>query len=442
MTNDIRTHFDDIAQRYDYYKSRQRFYYKNLKALYASIVPPGKRVLELGCGTGDLVASLRPSVGVGVDISPKMVAYARKKHPEIKFVVSPAEDLNVEGKFDYIIMADLVEHLSDVYATLQGLRKNCTPQTKIVITSINPFWTIPLHVMERLNMKMPEGPHNWIAHEDLARMLRLLDYTIVKRRLSIYTLVQTLVAQPAALAKSKGLSVSVVIPAYNEEGNIAECIKRVPNVGKDMEIVVVDDGSKDRTAERANNAAKHDKRVRVVSYAPNRGKGMAVKAGLDAATKEVVVVLDADMAVPPEELPRFIEPLAQGKAEFVNGTRLLYPFESGAMTDLHMIGNKAFARVFSWLLGSRVTDTLCGTKAYFRKAHGTKIKLVSRSWPDFDMLFGASRSNMRIVEVPVHYMKRVAGESKMKTWQHGFKLGMMCIRGFWELKIKKRLGRA
>ncbi len=441
MKSEIEKHFDEIANKYDSYKSRNKYYYSNLKKFFIEQVRPRSKVLEVGCGTGDLLSTMNPKFGVGVDISEKMVELARKKHKDLKFVVSSIESLRLDGKFDFILMADLVEHLQDVYMALKSLRNNCKPDTKIIITSINPTWSMPLHVLEHLKMKMPEGPHNWIGLEDLGNILNLLDYRIVKRGHFLHSLVQYVIAQPAPSKKRRKLTVSVVIPAYNEVGNIANCVRRVGKVlSANDEIIVVDDGSTDRTSSAVKKVMKKDRRIKLVSYKPNVGKGNAVKVGFDAAKKDVIVILDADMSVPPEEIDRFVGPIEKGKADFVNGTRLIYPLEEGAMTDLHMFGNRIFGRTFTWLLGQRITDTLCGTKSLLRSDYLKNITLRTKAWPDFDMLFNAAKSKMRIVEMPVHYKKRISGKSKMKTFMHGMLLARMCLRGFWELKFKKSLG--
>jgi hypothetical protein len=329
-------------------------------------------------------------------------------------------------------MVDLIEHLDDIYSTFINMKKVCSPSTKLLITSINPSWMLPLHLLEKMKLKMPEGPHNWLSLDDIGNLLMLADFNASESYHRIFGLVQILVANLLPARKTKNMSASIIIPSYNEEENILECIKRIGI--KDKEIIVVDDGSSDKTSEMVE---KYGNGVKLVSYKPNMGKGHAVKMGFDAATKDILVILDADMSVPPEELNRFIMPIEEGKADFVNGTRLIYPLEEAAMNDLHMIGNKIFGNFFSYIIGQRITDTLCGTKSFRREDYRKKIELRERSWPDFDMLFGAAKNGLKIVEMPVHYKKRVAGSSKMKTFRHGWLLIKMCIRGFIELKIKR-----
>ncbi len=217
-------------------------------------------------------------------------------------------------------------------------------------------------------------------------------------------------------------SVSVIIPCYNEEGNIENCIKRVPKLGRKTEIIVVDDGSKDKTAEIAKKLKSKYSNLRLISYKPNHGKGYAVKAGLDVAQEDILLILDADMAVSPEELTKFIKPLEEGKADFTNGTRFIYKMEKGAMGKLNNIGNRFMGVMFSLVLGQKITDSLCGTKVFFRKDYKKIGIYPDDPWGDFSLIFGAAKLGLKINEIPVHYKRRVAGKSKMKIIEHGIKL--------------------
>lgn len=217
-------------------------------------------------------------------------------------------------------------------------------------------------------------------------------------------------------------SVSVVIPCYNEEGNIENCIKRVPKLGSKTEIIVVDDGSKDLTASIVKKLQKKYPNLKLISYSPNRGKGFAVSKGLDASENDILIILDADMTVIPEEMPNVIKPFEEGKAEFTSGTRFFYKMEEGAMKRLNNIGNQLVSFMFSLALGQKITDSLCGTKALFRKDYKQIGIDQNDPWGDFSLIFGAAKQGLKILEVPVHYKRRVAGQSKMNVLKHGVKL--------------------
>lgn len=459
----VQQHFEVIAPNYDKWKKKAWYYHNQLKQLCRQFIPAHKQVLELGCGTGDILAALEPRVGVGVDISQKMVRQARKKYPHLKFYRQDLYRLRLRQKFDYIVLVDVIDHLPDIFLALQQIKRLCTPRTRVVITTINPVWEPVLDVAEKLELKMPEGPHNWVPYDDLHNLLELTGFKITTSGFSLLApkyiphvsdylnqrmtkwgwwqklgAVQYFVCQKQPRRVRLKLSCSVIIPAFNEAENISQCIRRVPNIGKVTEIIVVDDGSTDTTAQVVQKICSRDKRVSLIRLPKNLGKVWAVKAGFDAARGEILIILDADMAVPPEELIWFYELIAEGQADFVNGTRMVYPMEHQAMRQLNLWGNKIFGLAFSWILGQRVTDTLCGTKALLKTDYA-KIKLGGEPWGDFDLLFGTARLKLKIREFPVHYKRRQAGESKMRLFRHGLRLALMCVKGIYELKWPTRL---
>lgn len=361
-------------------------------------------------------------------------------------------------QFDFVIMADVIDQVYDLTRTFNEIHSTIKPESRILIYSINPLWRPILKIGEKLKMKAPEGLYNGINSNSLKSILYLTDFEIIDKKniillpkkipffsdlvnsvaLSIplvknLCLVQSFVIKPKEKIPTKKASFSVIIPAFNEEENLEECIERIP-ITRATEVVIVNDGSTDNTLKIAQKIAKKKKFVKVVSYDKNEGKGYAVKKGFENASNDVLIILDADMSVPPEELKYFYDAINSGKAEFLNGTRMVYPMETQAMRSLHVIGNKIFGKVFSWILKQTVTDTLCGTKVIHRKDY-LKINLIEKSWPDFDLLFGASELNIKIAEVPVHYKRRTGGESKMKTFHHGFLLIKMCFKGIKKLKL-------
>lgn len=461
QTSAVQKHFEVMAPNYDKWKKKAWYYHGQLKQLCRKFIPPNKRVLEVGCGTGDILAAMQPRVGVGVDISQKMVRRARKKYLDLKFYRQDLYRLRLKQEFDYIVLVDVIDHLPDIFLALQQIKQLCAPRTRVVLTTINPVWEPVLDLAEKLGLKMPEGPHNWVPHDDLQNLLELAGFGIETSgfsvlvpkyipRLSDYLnqkvgrwgwwqklgAVQYFVCRKRPVSPLGDLSCSVVIPALNERANIRQCIKRVPAMGRGQtQIVVVDDGSTDNTFRVVEQMMKSDKRLSLVRLPKNLGKVWAVKAGFDVAKGDVMMILDADMAVPPEELKFFHQLIARGMAQFVNGTRMVYPMEQQAMRQLNLWGNKVFGIIFSWILGQRVTDTLCGTKALLKKDY-RKINLGSEPWGDFDLLFGAAKLKLKIKEFPVHYKRRRAGESKMRIFKHGLRLLLMCFKGMGELKFK------
>ena len=453
----IREHFDSIAGKYDRYKRRNRYYHAAINRFCKILIPRGERVLEIGCATGDLLNHVEPREGIGVDLSPKMIEVARGKYPGLQFDVREAESASLEKKVDYIIMSNLLDYLQDIWVVLENARNMLNEDGKLVITTINPVWEPVFRLGQRLNLRTPDTVRNFVTNKDIVNLLELHDFEILKEGLKVFIpfyipllssainfmvqelpmvrqlcIMQYLVAKPKRARKP--LSCSVIIPCYNEAGNIADCLRRIPKMGSFTEVIVVDDGSSDDTAAMVKAELNRDITIKLISNMTNRGKGHAVRVGFDHAVGDVLMILDADMAVMPEELPRFLRIIEDGVADFVNGTRVIYPMETKSMPVLNYFGNKCFSIILSWIMKQRVSDTLCGTKAMFRKDY-KRISLQDTSWGDFDLLFGAAKLCLKMRELPVHYKVRKAGESKMKAFKHGWTLLRVCFRGFAELRL-------
>ena len=465
----IREYFDSRAAERDAWIDRNAAYYSDEYRYMKFLAPEGLRVADLGCGTGRLLAALRPARGVGVDLSPAMVEQARARYPAFEFKVGDVEEQGVidslGGPFDVILLSDTIGQLDDCQATLEKLHSLCTPETRVVIAYYNQIWRPILWLGEKLGLKMPEPVNSWLSIADLEGVLRLADFEVVKRewrqltprrlfglggfinayiatlplirRLSLRSYV---VARPAKPQPRQAISATVVIPCRNEHGNIENAITRLPRFCDDIEVIFVEGHSKDGTYEeclRVRDAyPQYD--IKVMRQT-GRGKGDAVRMGFAAARGDVLMILDADLTMPPEALPKFYEPIASGKGEFVNGTRLVYPMESGAMRFLNYLANRSFALIFSWLLTQRFTDTLCGTKVLSR-AHYRRIE-AGRSYfgefdpfGDFDLIFGAAKLNLKFVEIPIRYSDRRYGETQISRFRHGWLLLRMVLFAFRKLK--------
>lgn len=465
----IRDHFDALAPERRMWRKKSATYYKAQASYLKFLIPPGKRVLELGCGTGELLASLEPEHGVGVDLSPAMTALASSAHPDLTFLNGDAENLadcGVEGTFDFIVVSDLVGHLEDVQACFENLRPLCTPQTRVVVGYYNFLWEPLLKLAEKVGLKMPQHMGNWLAPSDIENLLYLADFETVKtdrkllmpKRIPVLSwftealgslpwinalcLSNWVVARPRERADvDQDLSVTVLIPCRNERGNIEPAIQRTPDLGKHTEIIFVDGHSEDGTPGEIERVIKaYPERDIKFMVQDGRGKGDAVRKGFAAATCDVLMILDADLTMPPEDLPKFYRAIASGKGEFINGTRLVYPMEDEAMRFLNLLGNKFFSLAFSWLLNQRLKDTLCGTKVltkenYDRLAAGRAYFGDFDPFGDFDLLFGASKLNLKIVEVPIRYRAREYGETQISRFRHGVLLLRMCWFAMRKLKF-------
>ncbi|HLK12239.1 MAG TPA: glycosyltransferase [Candidatus Binatia bacterium] len=477
MQQRVRSFYDRLGFERERWIARNRYYYHALACLVRSLIAPAQRVLDVGCGNGDLLAAVEPAHGVGVDLSPAMLDIARRKHPELELSSQAAEALALPGYevrdgvggFDAVLMVNVVGELADVLAAFKRLRPLVRPDTRLVVVYYNHLWEPLIAPAARLGLKLDNPTQNWLSLDDLRGFLHLAGFEVVKvgarlpcpkyvpgiaalanRVLGNLPLlhrlgfVRFLVARPEMplSAPSSAFSCTVVVPCKNEEDNVPAIPPRVPLMGAFTEIVFVDDGSTDATAERIRAAcAMHrDRQIRLVT-GPGQGKGAAVRAGLEQARGDVLMILDADMAVMPEDLPAFFAAITENKGEFVNGTRLVYPLSGRAMRTANIVGNKLFAMLFTFILGQRITDTLCGTKAILRRDYA-KI-LAARAefgdvdrWGDYDWIFGAAKHNLKIVELPIHYVERIAGTSKMtKRLQNASIMLRMCWVAFRKLRM-------
>ncbi len=462
------THWDHIAQKSDRWTGCGGYYHKRLQDILQFVVPPGQRIMEIGCGQGDLLASLKPSYGVGVDFSPETIEIAKKCNPGLELIQTDAHELDVNAKFDFVILSDLVNDLWDVQSVLQNIKSFTTPKSRIIITSYSRLWELPFLVFRKLRLAKPALFQNWLTVEDIDGMLSLAGFEVVRQwdemiwplrtplidtlfnrylakiwPFKIFALTHVIIAKPRANQSTLPAApkVSVIVPARNEAGNIDRIFATVPEMGGGTELIFVEGHSTDNTyqaIEKAINANPH-RRAKLLRQ-EGKGKGDAVRLGFKHATGDILMILDADLTVPPEDLPRFYDVLASGKAEFVNGVRLVYPMEKEAMRFFNVLGNKFFSLAFSWLLGQPIKDTLCGTKVLW-KADYERIA-ANRSYfgdfdpfGDFDLLFGAAKLNLKIMEIPIRYRERTYGTTNISRWKHGWLLLRMVIFAAGKIKF-------
>jgi ubiquinone/menaquinone biosynthesis C-methylase UbiE len=459
--------FDQMAGERDAWRARNRAYYRAIERLVRFVVPEGASVLEIGSGTGDLLAALKPKVGVGLDLSPRLVELARAKHPGLQFVTGDAETLDapeLEGRtFDYIVLSDVVGTLLDVWSAFRALRRLCTPRTRVVVTYYNFVWEPVLKLAQKLGRAMPIAQQNWLGMADLANLLTLNHFEIIREttaqllpiELPLFStvanrylssapglrhlaLTQLFVCKPTTgIIPTHDYSCSVIVPCKNERGNIDDIVQRTPDMGRGTELIFVDGNSDDGTAQEIEKhiLAKSRPNLKLIHQGDGKGKGDAVRKGFAAATGDILFILDADLTVPPEDLPKFYLVLAEGKGEFVNGSRLVYPMEGEAMRFLNSLGNKLFGLALSGILEQRLKDTLCGTKVLFRRDY-ERIAAARGffgdfdPFGDFDLLFGAAKQNLKIVEMPVRYRARTYGETKISRFQNGAQLARMTAYAF------------
>lgn len=455
-------HWDGLVKKKSDPGRPSRFYHEMLRHYYKLMIPRGRKILELGCGTGDLLSALEPSLGVGVDFSGKMIQAARERYPSLAFICADVHEIPLSESFDVILLSDLVNDLWDVQTVLENIRHLCHPGTRVIVNFYNNLWRLPLAMVKKMNMGADVLEQNWFAPHDVVNLMELAGFEVIDRRPRIllplkmkfvsticnrylshfipfawFALTNVLVARPGARdwegRSQRSAAVSIIVAARNEAGNIDNILKRVPDLGSNTEIVFVEGHSTDNTYEAIETAmAQHpDKKCQVFRQS-GKGKGDAVRLGFDKAQGDILMILDADMTVPPEDLPRFVNAIVTGKGEFVNGVRLVYPMEDKAMRFFNILGNKFFSLAFTWLLGQPIKDTLCGTKVLWKSDY----ELIARNreyfgdfdpFGDFDLLFGAAKLNLKITEIPIRYRERTYGDTNISRWSHGWLLLKMVV---------------
>lgn len=460
---------EDMSLEKQINKRKNKFYHQDLIKFFRYNIIEGSRVLEIGCGTGRVLAAINPNRGVGIDVSGEMIEQAKKNHPNLEFQVANGENLKLNEKFDFVIISDTVGYFKDIQKVFNNLRPVCCPSTRVILNFHNFLWNPLLSLAEALGLKSKTIRLNWLNREDIAGLLEIEDFEIIKSGqrflfpfnipiistlinryianlpiINKLCLTQYIIARPRFFSpKETGFNtVSVVIPARNEMGNIENAIKRTPQIGEHTEVIFVEGGSSDDTwGEIQRIKQKYQGQVNIkIAQQTGKGKGDAVRKGFSMATGDVLMILDADLTVPPEDLPKFYNVIASGKGEYINGTRLVYPMEKEAMRLFNIAGNKFFSIMFSWLLSQRLKDTLCGTKVISRKNYQ---KLAANRayfgdfdpFGDFDLIFGAAKLNLKIVEVPIRYQAREYGDTNISRFRHGWILLKMTVFAMNKIKF-------
>ncbi len=448
------SHWDQVAEKLNNWKGLGGYYHRRITQILQFFIPAGKRILEIGCGAGDLLSDLNPGYGVGIDFSEKMITAARLRHPELNFLSMDAHVLELDETFDFIILSDSIDEFWDVQAVFEKLAQLSTPSTRIILNYYSRLWEIPLKIARALKLATPALYQNWLTQEDVQNLLYLSGFEVIRNQEEILfpfyiplltllmnrylvklwpfrelALTHVTLARPLpSKAEPPDPVVSVIVPARNEAGNIASIFKRVPEMGGGTELIFVEGHSQDDTYQTIQTAIEaHPERKARLFQQTGKGKGDAVRLGFSEASGEILMILDADLTVPPEDLPRFYEALHNGKGDFINGVRLIYPMEKDAMRFFNFLGNKFFSIVFSWLLGQPIKDTLCGTKVLTQSNY--QAIASNRAYfgdfdpfGDFDLLFGAAKLNLKIVDLPIRYRERVYGETNIQRWKHGWLL--------------------
>ncbi len=466
----FKEHFDWVAENDSGPRNAQRSFHSQIQGILRYHIPEDSSVLEWGCGPGELLESLKPSRGLGVDLSPKMIERAKNERdlPNLEFREGDIHTDQIDEEFDAVILDYLSGYLQDIHASISNLRKSCHPRTRLYVLSLNHVYKPLLALAKPFGLAMKQPGSNWLSKTDLCNILELNGFEVLTKtteqlfpfripllsgffnrffvRLPFFRLFgisNMIVARPAVKPRLEGdISCSVVVPARNESGNVRAALERVPVLGKQTEIIFVEGNSTDDTwdvIQRETEAYKGPHKIKILQQ-PGIGKWDAVFAGFTVAEGDVLVIQDADLTAPPEDLPKFYEAIAEGRVEFANGCRLVYPMESEAMRFLNLLGNKFFAVALSFVLGQDFKDSLCGTKMMLRTDY---IRLLKRirvlgdfdPFGDFNLLFGSAMLDLKIRDILVRYKDRPYGDTNISRFSHGWILLKMTFFGLIKIKF-------
>lgn len=420
-----------------------------------------KRVLIVGGNIAEEAARFNPSYSVELfNVDSDYIDKNSSNNPDnIVFLKKKITDFKSKEPFDYIIFYECLNYEVNLHDVFNSLRNLMHRDTKVFILEVNPYIIFVLRLLNLFGFCVPKPERNTLFLEDLENFINIFGFDIIDKGyrfviplklLGLGDIINSFLPRiiffrrfcfgqyivfrqhPFETQKQK-LSCSVVVPCYNEEGNIKECVSRIPAFGLWREIIiVVDDCSTDKTVQIAKEIVGQRNDVRLISNDRHLGKGYAVKLGCQESKGDVLMILDCDCTTPPEELVLFHDAMENG-AEFINGTRVVYPRERNSIPLLNRIGVFFFANLISWVVQKRITDINCGTKAFLRK-HRDCFDIKDYLWGDVDLFLAAARYRMKMSELPVHYKVRRSGESKMKPIKHGSVLLLKSIKG---LKIVK-----
>jgi SAM-dependent methyltransferase len=458
----IHEYFESIATNYVQYRKRFSYYGNDIINYCNFFISETDAVLEIGCGHGETIGGLKGANKTGIDFSENMIAAAKASFPNVHFQVMDAENITLDKKFDVIIFNNIIGYLDNIQDVFYAIKKNCHEHTRIIISYYNHYWEPILNLGETIGYKKKSPQQNWLDTKDISNLLYLSGFEtyrtnkrlllpiyipilswLVNKYIAKLPLFKSLCLNQFTFARpqlnyseadiAEKYSVSICIPARNESGNIENAILRLPKFGKHQEIIFIEGNSADDTWQKIQEIQQKYKDTHDIKIGQQtgKGKGDAVRKGYAMATQDILMILDADLTMPPEELPKFYNALATGKGEFINGSRLVYPMDKEAMRFLNTLGNKFFSWVFSWLLEQPIKDSLCGTKVMLRTDY---LKLTENRkffgdfdpFGDFDLLFGAYKLNLKIIDLPIRYRERTYGTTNISRFTNGWMLLRMC----------------
>lgn len=447
-----------IAKNLDYWREKNWYYHNQLRQVFKDFVKEGSKVLQIGYGLGDVLASLYPKKAISFDDDSHLISISRKRYSNIKFSSFDFTKSKVKEKFDYIIFPDSLEHLEDIQTVFENIYTSLSSNSKVVISSVNPRWEQIFWLLEKLHLKRPQPPRNWLKLDTIKNLLEISGYKVVNagyrtlipmhiplvsrfvnnlvkesKVFSKFSVIQYIVAEKEKVVVNNNLSCSIVVPTTGDLANIKACIASIPNLGKKSEVLIIDNSSGNKIAEIIQSLPKGRQSIRYIQVESTDNKENLLKRGIEEAKGDIVITYDENMSIPPIELKRFYDLLASHKVDMVNGIRYVYPIQDQSLRQLNIIGNIVYSFLYSWLLKQKVTDPLCSIKGFHAQNYFKGIKLNGNI--SLDLLIKAAEKNNKIKEIPVHYKPEVYLTNKPQTLKKVVTLSWGIVYGLWRLKL-------
>lgn len=367
----------------------------------------------------------------------------------------------------YTILNHTLSKANDIQMFVRRNYSKITSETKIVVISFNFLWKPILNLATKVGLRKEDLKEpNWLTQDDIQNMFFLEGFEEIKRGKRfimplnlgfISNFINKYIAQLPLInnlcltdyqifkgtASKRDYSVSIIIPARNEYGNVKGILKKIPKLGSKTEVIFVEGGSKDNTYDKiVEEISKNNLKWLDCRIVKQKGKGKkdAVELGFSLAKNDILMILDADLTVAPTELSKFYAAISEDKGELIIGSRLVYPMEKQSMRLLNYFGNKIFSLIFSFIIGQKIKDTLCGTKVISRKNYmmiKKRQKYLGGFDPfgDFDLIFGATMHDLKILEIPIRYRERTYGSTNISRFKHGLLLLKMALVGARRIKF-------
>jgi len=368
-----------------------------------------------------------------------------------------------------VLMNGTFNHSHDIQGILKGIKPKLSRNARIVVVAYNPYLKWLYLLANRLGIRKGPAPSTFVTCTALNNLCKISGYEIIRLRsvgffpfkwlfvgpllnrflpatplLRHLGVASIIVLRPIIPERNKP-SLSIIIPARNEKHNIANALLRMPGFcGAELEIIFVEGHSQDETWEEIQRVQKkYASQFKILAFQQTGvGKSDAVNLGFSKARGSLLTILDADLTMPPERLEEFYDAYCGGLADFINGSRLVYPMEKEAMRFLNQLGNVFFAKILSYILDARLSDSLCGTKLFSRHDYHRILKWRNDfgkfdPFGDFELLFPAAALSLGIIDVPIRYRSRTYGDTNISRFRHGWMLFKMAVIGFFRIKLGK-----